>query len=45
VPVVAFLELTAILVEDYDDAIAFFTHALEIRGGRGLTSPHQRRPS
>jgi catechol 2,3-dioxygenase-like lactoylglutathione lyase family enzyme len=26
--VVAFLELTAILVADYDEAIAFFTHAL-----------------
>jgi catechol 2,3-dioxygenase-like lactoylglutathione lyase family enzyme len=24
----AFLQLTAIIVEDYDDAIAFFTHAL-----------------
>ena len=28
VMVVAFLQLTAILIEDYDDAIAFFTHAL-----------------
>ena len=26
--VVAFLQLTAIIVEDYDDAIAFFTRAL-----------------
>jgi len=28
VTVVAFLQLTAIIVEDYDDAIAFFTRAL-----------------
>jgi len=28
VTVVAFLQLTTIIVEDYDDAIAFFTRAL-----------------
>lgn len=25
----AFLQLTAIIVDDYDEAITFFTHALE----------------
>jgi catechol 2,3-dioxygenase-like lactoylglutathione lyase family enzyme len=28
VTVVAFLQLTTLIVDDYDDAIAFFTHAL-----------------